>query len=96
MEETVTGPSGTYTDEKGNVFELTIINDHPSILFNFDGPRFDPDHFEVVEVVFDGCTSQNCPMAMYQSIIDFCQKQIKDIPHYDVVDGELQWIGRGA
>jgi len=86
------GPTGSYTDEDGAVHELTIINDHPSITFNFDGPRFDPDHFEVVEVLFDGCTSKNCPMGMYQDIIKFCEMKIKEIPHYDAVDGKLQWV----
>ncbi len=85
------GPTGSYTDEQGNVHELSIINDHPSIEFKFDGPRFDPDHFEVVEVLYDGCTSKNCPMSMYQDIINFCEKQIKKIPHYEVSDGNLTW-----
>ncbi len=88
----VTGPKGSYTDEHGT-HELTIINDHPGIEFQFDGPRFDPNRFEVVSVTFDGCTADNCPMSMYQSIIDFCEKRIKLIPHYDVVDGKLEWIG---
>jgi hypothetical protein len=86
----VTGPTGSYTDESGT-HELTIINDHPSVLFEFDGPRFDPDHFEVVAVTFDGCTADNCPMSMYQDIIDFCKNRIEVIPHYEVSDGKLEW-----
>ena len=86
------GPTGSYTDDKGNVYKLTIINDHPSVEFKFDGPRFDPDHFKVVRVVFDGCTAQSCPMSMYQDIIDFCEMRIKQIPHYNVTDGKLEWI----
>ena len=90
----VTGPKGSYTDEHGNVHELSIINDHPSIVFRFDGPtRFEPDTWRLDSVEADGCTFENAPMSYYQDIVDFCQARIKDMPHYDVVDGKLEWVG---
>jgi len=69
------------------------MNDHPSITFHFDTMNFhDPDtKWFLDELYFDGCRVDCVPMSFYQDIIDFCQHKIKQIPHFDAVDGELEW-----
>ena len=86
-------PKGSYTDEHGNVHEVTIICDHPAFTFRFDGPiRFEPDTWRLDSVETDGCTFDNAPMGFYQDIIDFCQDRIKKIPHYEVNGDKLEWV----
>ena len=65
-----------------------IVNNSPMLLFKFD------DTVCLSEIIFDGCTHLNCPMSLYQEVIDFCKHQIDEIPHYDVADGKLEWIDK--
>lgn len=80
-------------DNKNFTGEAVIgMNDHPSLTFSFDTANFhSPDTKWFLEAIeWDGCT-KDCPMSFYQDIIDFCERRIKQIPHYDVVDGVLEW-----
>jgi len=90
-----TGPSGSYTDENGVVHTLHIINDEVSIKFDIDNNVHDRNNetaYKLVSVTFDGWRADNVSMTIYEDIIEFCKKEIKKIPHYDVTDGKLEWI----
>lgn len=90
--ESDNSPKGSYTDKDGNVYELSIICDHPSLTFTFDGPRFEHERFILDSVETNGCTFDNAPMSFYQEIIDFCQQRIDKIPHYEINNGVLEWV----
>ncbi len=88
------GPSGSYTDENGIVHQLEIINDEVSITFGILNDVSDKNNetaYTLVDVVFDGWRSTHVSMSIYQDIIDFCQKKINEIPHWEVSDGKAEW-----
>lgn len=95
MENEETGPTGSYIDEDGVSHTLVVgMNDHPSITFGFDTHNFhSPDtKWFLDSLYFDGCRVDGCPMSFYQDIIDFCQHKIKQIPHWEVSEGEATWV----
>jgi len=101
MQETIMaeqdGPSGSYTDKDGKVHELTTIDGDPHITFDVDNDVTNMNNetaYTLVSVTFDGWRAPNVSMSLYQDIIDFCQKQIKKIPHWEVSDGEAEWVSK--
>jgi hypothetical protein len=91
------GPSGSYTDEDGKVHELTTIDGDPHITFDVDNDVTNMNNetaYTLVSVTFDGWRAPNVSMSLYQDIIDFCQKQINKIPHWEVSDGEAEWVSK--
>ena len=64
------------------------VNEKPMLLFTFG------NNSHLTEVIFDGCNHLNCPMSLYQEVIDFCKRQVDEIPHYEVSEGKLELVDK--